>query len=1014
MAKKKGTAAPSGLKISRSGNKFTVSWKRGAKYTSQAVSYRTGTGSWKALSGISATQTSKSVTIDISKTFPSVGFAVKGKKKSWSGWTYATFNIAKPSNPKVSCTLNSEFKSTFNWEIPNVDSASKAVYYRYEWQTVLIKDCNTSDGSKVSWAGAYVNRGTATSGSWAKEETGWSEPGYSYTRWFRVRAVGPAGPTIWVYTHHTYARSEKTANVTATFTENEGAGFTVSVNWTTQSSFAKPVDKTTVQYLIDEPASSVRQVGDTMVTTLTCPSSGSWSSINALGSLGGDRGLAFVVGQDLQPNQVIFVRVNTLHDADSSTVDGDPIMVTGARLILADPSDIHISDIDTTTRRVTVNAKNNSNISASFLGVYFRTSSDPGLERVVGVIPPGQTSVTCQLPEWPEGDSVDIGVKALVANYDVNTFVVTDIQMESSLKWEGGSIPLPPSNITVLKSSESSIQLGWDWTWNEATAAELSWADHEDAWESTNEPSTYTVKNIHASRWTISGLNVGTWYVRIRLLRTIGDATTYGAYSDIYTVKLSSSPDTPSLVLSDGVIPEDGSVTCYWAYVSTDGTSQMQAEIAEASIDDGVISYSDPIASTYTAQHITLEAAEMGWEPGETHNLVVRVMSESGEASADWSAPVPVTIADNIVAEITATSFTQITVPGETSADDRTNVTSLTHFPVSASATGAGEGGTTTFIIERDTGYHVDRPDESDYDGFEGETIAIQEIDGEGSVSFELDDLIGRLDDGASYRLIAIAKDTYGQTSSDSVIFEVHWDHKALPPEAQIEIDETNNVAFITPIAPAGSSAGDTCDIYRLSADKPELVYAGAEFGVKYVDPYPTLGKFGGHRIVYKTFNGDYITASNELAITDYDYENSVDYLNLFAIVVDFDGDQLILPYDVTVSNSWSKDFTETKYLGGTVRGDWNPSVSKSASLTTNIPVKYEPDNIETLRRLAVYPGACHVRTPDGSSYTANVDVKEDREERKVNMLSKAYLDIVKIDAEGSDGMLYSDWISED
>ena len=1019
MAKKsKGTTAPSGLTVSRNGSKFTVSWKRGAKYSSQQCSYRLGTGSWKSLS-VTATQTSKSVTLNLEASFPSVGFAVKGKKgKKWSSWTYVTYSMTKPANPKVSCSLLSEFKSSFTWEVPNVDATSKSVFGKYEWQSVLIKDCNTSKGAEVSWDGVSTNTGKTATGNWDKEETGWEDPGFSYTRWFRFRAIGPAGATAWFYAHHTYSRSEKTANVTSYMTKNAGSGYTVSVKWTTQASFAKPVDKTTVQYLIGEPASEVHEVDGTMVTTLSCPSNGSWSNINALGNLGGDRALAFVVGEDLRPNQAIFVRVNTQHDADTSVVEGDPVMVSDARLVLADPTAISIGDIDTGTRRVTVNATNNSNISASFMAVYFRTSSNPGMERVVGIIPPGSASITCQLPAWPEGDSVDIGVKALVADYSPagvsDSYSITNIRMESPLKWEGGSIPLPPSNITVLKTSESSAQISWDWSWTEATAAELSWSDHEDAWESTDEPTRYTVHNIHANRWTIAGLSVGTWYIRIRLIRESGDSTTYGAYSDIYTVKLSDSPDIPSLTLSDGVIPKDGSVTCYWAFYASDGTTQQQAEIAEANIDGDTISYSEPIASTYTAQHITIEAEEMGWNPGETHNLVLRVLSGAGEYSDGWSAPVPVTIADDISAAIVSTSLVDITVPGDEAADTRENVKSMTTFPLKVKATGAGEGGVTTYIIERAAGYHVERPDESDYDGFEGETIGVRILSGEEEATFEMSDLIGLLDDGAQYRLIATVQDTYGQTDTTSVEFEVHWEHQALIPSATIEIDTERNVAYITPIAPAGSREGDTVDIYRLSADKPELVYSGAEFGVKYVDPYPALKQLGGHRIVYKTFNGDYITEDNELAMVDYDYENGNDVLDVFAIIIDFDGEQLVLPYDVTTSNSWNKDYIETKYLGGTVRGDWNVSVSKAASLTTRIPVGYEPENVETLRRLAVYPGACHVRTPEGSSYTANVNVKEDRDEKMVSKIAKVNLDITKIDSEGTDGVLYDDWISDE
>ena len=128
-------------------------------------------------------------------------------------------------------------------------------------------------------------------------------------------------------------------------------------------------------------------------------------------------------------------------------------------------------------------------------------------------------------------------------------------------------------------------------------------------------------------------------------------------------------------------------------------------------------------------------------------------------------------------------------------------------------------------------------------------------------------------------------------------------------------------------------------------------------------------------------------------------------------MVIDFDGEQLVLPYNVSLNNSWSKDFTKTKYLGGSIQGDWNPTIEKEISANTVIPILIEPDKMVTLRQLAVYPGICHVRTPNGSSYTANVEVKDDREEKWVPRLSKVSLTISKVDAEGFDGVTYEEWI---
>lgn len=1055
MAKKKGINPPNGLGISRSGSWFTFAWKLGdRKYQDQELRYRTYNGKkWGGWvkKALKKDTTSISVQFNLDTSLTYIQFQVKAKKDGkWTKYDSAsyTLHIVAPPVPSGYAELNSEFAATYVLGVTTND-ATMAIYRGCVWQSVLAKDYNSSNGAGAPWGSAAASdRGSSKNASVSiyREEPGWSSPEYSYTRWFRAYSYGPGGTSSWGYTSHTFSRSKMTTNVKARLQRKTSGGYTVSVDWTTNSSFSRPVDKTVVQYLITEPVATVTEVDGSKVTTLSCPTSsggGQWTSINALGNRSGNRGISFPVSQDIGDNNAIFVRVNTTHDADSSTVEGEAILVDNSFTSLAPPTGLQISESDPGSNKYTVSANHATNIAGSFIEVLYRTSSNQEANQVVGIIPPGGKSVTCVLPPLADGDSMDLGVRSCVGNYSpvdqsatsVTYYTVTPFA-RSGIEWEGGSVPLPPSNVNVAQASPNSVQVTWDWSWAGATSAELSWADHEDAWESTNGPTTYMVNTVHASKWIISGLAVGTWYVRIRLVRSVGDSTTYGTYSDIYTVKLSASPDTPHLMLSDGVVPETGSVTCYWAYVSGDGTGQLQADVAEAFIaDDGTVTYSRPIASTNSSQHLTLRVSDLdGWVAGTTHYLVARVTSLSGETSVGWSAPSAVTIASKVQAEIVKASFEEITTKLNTDTGEEISVTelALTKLPLTVQATGAGIGGITRYIIERDGAYHVDRPDESDYDGFDSETIAIKIMPSEDKIVagevppsaedecvITAEDLVGSLDDGARYRLIAEVVDSYGQSDvTEPIKFIVNWNHKAVEPEATIEIDQDFNVAFITPQLPAtGYEDGDTCDIYRLSADTPELVIKDAVFGTKYVDPYPTLGQFGGYRIAYKTRYGDYIDAENVPAWTDYDAddpEHPEYMLNLFGIVIDFDGDQLILPYDVSVDNSWNKDFIETKYLGGTVRGDWNPGVSKSASLSTNIAVQYNPENIESVRRLAVYPGACHVRTPDGSSYTANVDVKENREERKINMLAKISLDITKVSSEGEDGMTYDEWISGD
>ncbi len=299
----------------------------------------------------------------------------------------------------------------------------------------------------------------------------------------------------------------------------------------------------------------------------------------------------------------------------------------------------------------------------------------------------------------------------------------------------------------------------------------------------------------------------------------------------------------------------------------------------------------------------------------------------------------------------------------------------------------------------------MDRPDESVFEGYEGEAVYSFSQQGEAQITINQEDLIGLLDDGAAYKLIATVQDTYGQSASAEINFEVHWTHQALMPQGTVVV--ANSIATITPVGVTGATGGDTCDVYRLSADKPVMILKAAEFDTAYVDPYPAIGEHGGYRFVFMTPNGDYITEDDELAWVDVAAGFNTD-----TTIIDFDGNRIVLQYDLEVSHNWTKDFTETTYLGGSIQGDWNLSVHRNTSVNTDIVVVDDPELIAMMRRLAAYPGICHVRTVDGSSFAANVEVSEQQSYEKAGKIAAFTLAITRVDTQELDGMLASEWVT--
>lgn len=1510
------TKKPTGLSITRSGEKFTISWKIGDKNykDGQQVYWRTNQtkkGKWFKLT-CGTTTTSKAVELDFDNYIPhtkkllsKIRFKIRGNREeyktetskqetthkcTWSDYAEKEFDIYKPKRPKVSATLSEEYanRCSFHWIAAN-PSKDHRPFERVQWQSRLLKDSKITKGknafkkSTKGVAGEYKSGTGGASGTEVIIEDSSRVNGATpYTRWFRARSRGPGGSSKWVYTKHVYSKSNQASNVEVS-TWKKNNGYLVSVKWTTSRNAAKPINSIAVQYGIGTPGAG-----------MTTPAGLSWNDVLTLKPKDGTDKAVFTVDEFLENDQVLFVRINTQHDG--VTTPGNAVI---ARVgVLSTPTLTNVVPVEQ-THRATITATNESEVPGSFLAVTYKTAAEPDA-IFIGIIEPGETQTVVQAPDWGTGEK-SFGVRAFVGQYTAQTrsdgvtiYTITAYdgkkRMSSDPVWDNGAVPPAPTGVAAVPTeTPGTVRVSWNNPWTAADGVELSWADHADAWESTEPPESYTVSSAYAAAWNIVGLEVGkTWFIRVRLIAGDASDPTPGPWSEIISQNLASAPNIPVLTLSEAIIAADGTVTASWGFASSDGTAQAYAEICEATINEttGVITYGDPKWTTLTAQHIDINAAEAEWTTGETYNLCVRVQSASGEFSDGWSAPVPITIAEPISAEITQTSLVTetieenprefageivtfentseagvatsliadidaeqdlngyenpwpggggknkypnafngiytgityeamdngkvhasgtvtaaswqnlantftlaecglnigdtvtissgiraiaqfkdagntvlascdsrgvrtVTIPedtvsvycilyakvavgvvGETideelwaqleigtsitsfepyenicpitgktdcdvtqtgtniydednlitlanavkqsdgtyylanlnniyqktiwaneiyytgqitvtfirkqvasgtslrfkvyytdgtnsvvgnasqSADVSTtytltsaagkivdnivadygsnigtyfnvqiqfgttateyvpyagvtyttdlgqtvyggtldiisgeltvthamvdmgslpwiasgdasnlfvasvsgkkngntnimsdmynvqavaftsmthggmrgystnnnvyckntdysdaatfktamngvqlvcelatpttttltaqqvelllgenniwadtgdvsvrvvdssrNVTSLKDMPLTITVTGAGETGETTVAIERAESYYLDRPDERDFTGHEGETIALFSQTGEAQITIENGDLIGTLDDGAQYRIVADVSDGIGQTAREELEFEVHWSHQAVEPTATVEIDNENLIAKITPIAPADAEEGDTCDIYRLSVDRPELIFEGAEFGTMYVDPYPALGEMGGHRIVFRTANGDYITEANTIAWADYTQEETGGVETMFNII-DFDGNQVRLMYDITIDAGWEKDFQQTKYLGGHIQGDWNAAVSRTGSVGGSLIVTQDQETIQNLRRLADYPGICHVRTRDGSSYAADVQVSEARDMGRDVIRSEFTLSITRVDPEGFDGLTYADWLA--
>lgn len=1005
--------APTGLTITRDGGYYTTSWKCGDKNYDggQQFEYSINGSQWAGVS-IGKKARSNPIYINFAGYYPSTGailytvsIRVRGKKKGgkWSAWTTGTYTNYGPNTPDLSATLDGQLtnKCTFAWSLGTATTDWQP-FWNIRWESILVKESNVTDGSKLAWnssqLGWQVGFGGA-SGSYEITEDTTLLANASYTRWFRICARGARGQSGWKYAKHVYARPFQAKIEYAEITETSAEGITGYARWTAEQTAAHPIDRTTAQYLITVPNAG-----------LACPSGAQWSDISISADTSNTDAVRFSIDDMLDKDECLFVRVNTLHDTNITY--SEPTLAAVGRL--KDPTDLGYQVDNTAHTLTSVSVDNNSDVPDAFIALVYKAGSKPENEIVVGIIPHGssQPLVTpVQCPDWSQETEFSIGAFAAVGSYEatgVGYTVNVKMRSETTL-WVGGAVPVAPENVNVSQSPiTGTATVTWDWTWAAATYAQLSWTDHNDAWESTNEPQIYTITRPRATKWNISGLDLGKkWYIAVRLVsgNPEDENAIYSPWSDMRDIILSSVPNVPSLSLSARVITEGEEITASWDYVSNDGTGQISAEIKDEN--------DDLIAHTETQNEVVIDTEALGWAQGEVHSLSVRVTSESGRTT-EWSNPVSIVIAEALDCSISDTSLEEdseiINAGG--------NVTvryfnSLTEMPLTVELSGVNSNVTATLTVERTANYHINRPDETQFDGYDGEIVYVKTQNSDEDIIIRQEDLIGLLDDGAHYRVFVTFKDVYGQSMSDSVDFEVHWEHQAIIPEAEVIIDDENLIAKLTPIAPTGTLTGDTCDIYRLSADRPELIVKDAVFGTQYVDPYPAIGEFGGHRFVFKTVNGDYITKDNDIAWTDTSVEEG-GILEFDRTIIDFDGNQLLLYYNVDVGHQWDKDFQQTKYLGGSVQGDWNAGVSRSGSVSATMITLTDSEQISLMRDLAVYTGICHVRTKDGSSYSADVQVSEDRDHDNYGKLVSFSLTITRVDTEILDGLTYEQWSQEE
>lgn len=1044
-----------GVSATRKNNKFTVKWswylpKKSDSVTDQKMLVHIGwltsdnveNGSQKEFS---LSKSAKSKTLDErdygyldleeyfngrKRVLKSVQFVVMIKTKKTSGWQKEgsyTYKFSAPAKPSLSKSTIDTYTRRFTWTGKTTDSGKNPAW-GVEWQTYLQYMPTANDKSDMN---KMMDRVKPTShydpdltNYHQVQESSAVSAADSNLRVFRVRTYGAGGVSAWALSYQLYAEPYPSDTPYVEIHKKTNTSFAVNAYFNNPNTPAHRIDQVVAQWQIATPLANMEapasgwQNGRTFddykksnkrYTPNVTPTVGKLPSNMTAGRVVGswneeDEPVYYeelisweINNESIGTDQCFFFRVLNKYGAFETA--GPAVIAQNGYGVLAQPTLEEVIPNDE-EHTVQIRVTNNSAVPDSHIVVNF-VAKDNSVTPL-GVIY-GSGTATFQYPS----DTMEyktVGIIAHVGSVADNGEIYTTL-MSSVADYDSGILPVAPSEITLEQTERVGAMLvQWEWEWNEADQAEVSWSDYQYAWESTDEPETYIVSKVNASKLYITDLETGIpIYVRVRYISGYGDDASYGPYSAQHSLVLESAPNKPSVRLSRYVIPQTGETKVTWVYTTNDGTTQRSAELSEYDGTDyeiltDIVIAEDQFAYLSNVKISGDEEQEERWQTGTTHQICVRVWSDKGQPS-EWSDPVTLAIAEPLTATIDSTSLVEETIPIDD--DESRTVLSLKALPLRVHITGAGDSNKTSLLIRRASMFHMERPDDDEFTGYEGETIALYEQKGESE--FVIDDNALMFDDEAAYEILATVSDNYGQSdTAEPLEFEVHWTHQAIMPSATVTIE--GSIARIVPRANA--SSGDVCDIYRLSADRPQRILTNGTFNTVYVDPYPTIGEHGGYRIVYKTVNGDYKTADGRLAWVDI----STNYVSKKALI-DFNGEQIPLYYNVDESNGWQKDFKQVKYLGGAVQGYWNAGVTQSGSLSTVAITLLDQDMIDAMRRLANYAGVCHVRTLSGASYAADVQVSQDIGHDKAGLIYNYSISINKVDPMEDEAMPYSEWV---
>ena len=848
------------------------------------------------------------------------------------------FDFKRPMPPKVTLTRT---QTELSWAIDAQSSqmGDTTVYNRQRtrwykqritkgqsWPTIPMYD---TGGTKF-----YVNNATVTH----------SESSLSPTTPVKVRIVcqndGFTGASDQVAVVHTFSIPNK-PTITGI---SDGGGLTsdratIKVRSNTDNDWY-PVDKLILE----------RQVAS------VCDPSVSWTRVGEYTSSAGIKALAEIADGQTErippTDKATWYRVKAIHDEDSNATASNILPSTYTNKPTA-------PTISSTTwnpeNTITMSVTKNSSMHVKTYVQVTNMSTDAQVVEVPAYEVTDDLS-NFMILQGGQPKYFDVGC---VYRIDVFNRVVNDEDLlvsygdtpmsnvtSTTARGSAGAIAkatLSTPEITELELTKSGrgVMLSWvigeetfEMTYDEKGTL-IEWTDADGGWLSTEAPKQHKRVDDGGNGGTvfIDGLTEGNVYqIRLRRYVTLAGEDGYGAETTTVAVPW-STPDQPTLTAPGYVLPGE-SVRYTWTFTDEGDTPQSSAILTVNGF---------PYAVDGSNGSYVLDVPDS--MEGETLTATVRVACNGG-----YSDP-----SDEVVTTVAERPTCTLSLPTCTSSTDYGGNT-LTALPLSVTVGGSGD----TFRVHVTSSVNALSPEPSGgRESVAGEVVASDVFAGEGTYDMDGSLILG----GGNYDVTCVCVDTTTGMESEPVTvgFSAVWADEAVIPTGTVKIED--GMAYITPVEGADAPEGETCRIWRKTADGYVLACERAIWGERHLDRVPS---YGSDELAYVieavSADGDHKWAEVPYSLSGTDAR------------ITFGGQTVSLPWNLQPKSTYAKGFERRAHMDGHRAGFWEPGVNRDWALSSGY-LRDDRAHTDELREVGRYDGLCYVRGPRGVGFAANVDV---------------------------------------